>query len=412
MFNINNIDLIYITGHSHSGKRRLHDDTGDFTMPNEPAATPTGDPWLLTPGPLTTSPEVKRAMLHDYGSRDTHFIAVNRQVRERLVEIVNGGDSHVCVPLQGSGTFVVEAMMGNFVPPDGKVLVLINGAYGKRIARICEYYDRATAILETPEDTPVDHRALDAALAADRDIGHVAVVHCETTSGILNPLEAVAEITARHGRRLLIDAMSAFGAMPLDARAVPFDAVVASSNKCLEGVPGMGFCIARREALEAAKGNSPSLSLDLHDQWMSMESNGQWRFTPPTHCIVAFDRALQEFQEEGGVAGRGRRYRENCRILVEGMRALGFRTLLPDELQAPIIVTFHKPADPRFDFEAFYDRLRRRGYVIYPGKLTVADSFRIGCIGRMAAEQMQGALAAIRETLDEMGVTNCMPAAA
>jgi 2-aminoethylphosphonate-pyruvate transaminase len=381
-------------------------------MTTDPAASPTGDPWLLTPGPLTTSPGIKEAMLHDYGSRDTRFIAVNRRVRERLVEIVNGDDGHVCVPLQGSGTFVVEAMMGNFVPPDGKVLVLVNGAYGKRIARICEYYGRATVIQETPEDTPVDPEALDAALALDPGISHVAVVHCETTSGILNPLEAVAEVTARHGRGLLIDAMSAFGAVSLDGRAVPFDAVVASSNKCLEGVPGMGFCIARKEALEQAKGNSPSLCLDLYDQWVSMERNGQWRFTPPTHCILAFDRALEEFEAEGGVAGRGARYAGNCRILVEGMRALGFRTLLPDALQAPIIVTFHKPADPRFDFEAFYDRLRQSGYVIYPGKLTVADSFRIGCIGRLGPEQMEGALAAIRETLGEMGVANCMPAAA
>ncbi len=381
-------------------------------MTTAPSASPTGDPWLLTPGPLTTSPGIKEAMLHDYGSRDTRFIAVNRRVRERLVEIVNGDDGHVCVPLQGSGTFVVEAMMGNFVPPDGKVLVLVNGAYGKRIARICEYYDRATVIQETPEDTPVDPQALDAALAADREVSHVAVVHCETTSGILNPLQAVAEVTARHGRGLLIDAMSAFGAIPLDARAIPFDAVVASSNKCLEGVPGMGFCIARKEALERTKGNSPSLSLDLYDQWVSMEQNGQWRFTPPTHCILAFDRALEEFEAEGGVAGRGARYARNCRILIEGMRALGFRTLLPDALQAPVIVTFHKPVDPKFDFEAFYDRLRRSGYVIYPGKLTVADSFRIGCIGRLGPEQMEGALAAIRETLGEMGVANCMPAAA
>jgi 2-aminoethylphosphonate-pyruvate transaminase len=381
-------------------------------MTAPPSASPTGDPWLLTPGPLTTSPGVKEAMLHDYGSRDTHFIAVNRRIRERLVEIVNGGDGHVCVPLQGSGTFVGEAMMGNFVPADGKVLILINGAYGKRIARICDYYGRATVVQETPEDTPVDPAALDAALAADPGISHVAVVHCETTSGILNPLEAVAEVTARHGRSLLIDAMSAFGAIPLDAGTVPFDAVVASSNKCLEGAPGMGFCIARREALERTRNNSPSLSLDLHDQWVSMEKNGQWRFTPPTHCILALDRALEEFAAEGGAAGRGARYAGNCRILVEGMRALGFRTLLPDALQAPIIVTFHTPVDPKFDFEAFYDRLRRSGYVIYPGKLTVADSFRIGCIGRLGPEQMEGALAAIREALGEMGVTNCMPAAA
>jgi 2-aminoethylphosphonate-pyruvate transaminase len=314
------------------------------------AASPTGDPWLLTPGPLTTSPSVKQAMLHDYGSRDRHFIDINRRTRERLVAIAGGGEgSHVCVPLQGSGTFVVEAMLGNFVPRDGKLLILVNGAYGQRMARICAYYRRATVIQETPEDVPVDPEALDRALRADGDISHVAVVHCETTSGILNPVEAVAEVTARHGRGLLIDAMSAFGALPLDARALNADAVVASSNKCLEGSPGMGFCIARKDALQAAKGNSPSLSLDLHDQWLAMENNGQWRFTPPTHCILAFDRALAEFEAEGGVAGRGARYRDNCRILVEGMRALGFQTLLPDALQAPIIVTFHMPSDANFE---------------------------------------------------------------
>ena len=376
------------------------------------ASSPTGDPWLLTPGPLTTSPTVKQAMLHDYGSRDGQFIAVNRSVRDRLVDLVGGGDDYVCVPLQGSGTFVVEAMLGCFVPADGKLLLLVNGAYGERMDKICRYYGRAVVRRDWPENQPVDPAAVDAALAEDPAISHVAVVQCETTSGILNPVEEVARVVAGHGRRLLIDAMSAFGALPLDAREVPFDAVVASSNKCLEGVPGMGFCIARRDALQATEGNSPSLSLDLHDQWVAMEKNAQWRFTPPVQVIAAFNQALDEHAAEGGVAGRGGRYRENCRILVEGMRALGFRTLLPDQLQAPIIVTFHMPDDPGFDFEAFYDRLRRRGYVIYPGKLTVAPSFRIGCIGRLGAEQMRGALTVIGETLAEMGVTNCAPAAA
>jgi 2-aminoethylphosphonate-pyruvate transaminase len=259
---------------------------------------------------------------------------------------------------------------------------------------------------------PADPEALERALAADPAISHVAAVHCETTSGILNPIEAIAEVTARHGRGLLIDAMSAFGAIPLDAGQVPYDALVASSNKCLEGSPGMGFCIARQAALEATKGNSHSLCLDLHAQWTAMEANGQWRFTPPTHCILALDRALQEFEEEGGVAGRGGRYRENCRILVEGMRGLGFQTLLPDELQAPIIVTFHTPSDPNFVFETFYERLRARGFVIYPGKLTVAESFRIGCIGRLGAAEMRGALKAISEILAAMKVTSCLPAAA
>jgi 2-aminoethylphosphonate-pyruvate transaminase len=377
-----------------------------------PSLSPTGDPWLLTPGPLTTSPTVKQAMLHDYGSRDAHFIAVNRRIRERLIAVAGGEGSHVCVPLQGSGTFVVEAMLQSFVPADGKVLILCNGAYGKRMAKICDYGGTAHAVQETPEDVPVDPAALDRALADDPGITHVAVVHCETTSGILNPVEAVAETAARHGRGLLIDAMSAFGAIPLDARRVRFDALVASSNKCLEGSPGMGFCIARREALEATGGNAMSLSLDLHDQWTAMEGNGQWRFTPPTHCILALERALDEFDAEGAVAGRGARYAGNCRILVEGMRALGFQTLLPDDLQAPVIVTFHTPADPRFDFQVFYDKLRVRGYVIYPGKLTVADSFRIGCIGRLGAEQMRGALAAVGQALADMGVESCVPAAA
>ena len=367
------------------------------------------DPWLLTPGPLTTSLSVKQAMLHDWGSRDREFIAINRRVRDRLVALAGGEGSHVCVPLQGSGTFVVEAVVGTILPRDGKALILVNGAYGQRIARICDYYQRRYNILETPEDVPNDPTALDAALADDTDLSHVFVVHCETTSGILNPVAEVAEVTARHGRRLIIDAMSAFGAIPLDARRVPFDALVASSNKCFEGVPGVGFAILRESLLKDCKGNAPSLTLDLYDQWQTMEKNAQWRFTPPTHVIVAFDQALREHEEEGGVPGRGARYARNCKILVDGMRELGFETLLPDAIQAPIIVTFHMPVDPSFVFQTFYDCLGERGFVIYPGKLTVADSFRIGCIGRLGEEEMRGALDAVRETLALMGVTHCGP---
>jgi 2-aminoethylphosphonate-pyruvate transaminase len=362
------------------------------------------DPWLLTPGPLTTSLTVKQAMLHDWGSRDKKFIEINRRVREKLVGMAGGEGSHVCVPMQGSGTFAVEAMVGSFVPPRGKLLILVNGAYGKRIARICEYYKRDFAVLEWAEDRPVDPAAVEKALAADVAISHVAVIHCETTSGVLNPVAEVAAVVAKAGRRLLIDAMSAFGAIAVDAREVRFDALAASSNKCIEGVPGVGFVICRKEALDACKGNSPSLALDLFDQFQVLEKTGQWRFTPPIHCIVAFDQAIKEHEAEGGVAGRGGRYRNNCRILVEGMRKLGFETLLPDRLQAPIIVTFHMPADPKFVFQTFYDKLSERGFVIYPGKLTVADSFRVGCIGRLGEKEMKGALSAIREVMSEMGV--------
>jgi 2-aminoethylphosphonate-pyruvate transaminase len=235
-------------------------------------------------------------------------------------------------------------------------------------------------------------------------------VHCETTSGVLNPVGELAAVIARRGRRLLLDSMSAFGALPLDARRVPFDAVVASANKCLEGVPGMGFAILRQTALEAAKGQCGSLSLDLHDQWVAMEKTGQWRFTPPTHVIAALDQALAEHAAEGGVEGRGARYARNCGILVGGLRAMGFETLLSDAIQAPIIVTVRMPVDPRFHFQTLYDRLAERGYVIYPGKLTVADSFRIGCIGRLGEEEMRGVLAAIGDIVQAMGVSSCRPA--
>lgn len=369
-----------------------------------PASSPSGDPYLLTPGPLTTSLSVKQAMLHDYGSRDATFIDLNARILERLVGIVNGEGGYVAVPLQGSGTFVVEAMIGNFVPADGKLLILINGAYGQRIKKICDYYGRNYIVQETPEDVPVNGVQLDAALDNDTSITHVVVVHCETTSGILNPLREISEVVARHRRSLLIDSMSAFGALPLDAGEIEFDAVVASSNKCLEGAPGMGFCVARESALEKAEGNSPSLVLDLYDQWRAMQKNRQWRFTPPTHVLLAFDQALTEYLEEGGVAGRGGRYRQNCELLVAGMRAMGFRTLLADELQAPIIVTFHMPTNPGFDFARFYDGLKDQGYVIYPGKLTVADSFRMGCIGRLGAEQIEGALEAVAGLLNDFAI--------
>ena len=368
------------------------------------------DPWLLTPGPLTTSRTVKEAMLRDWGSRDAEFIKLNARVRERLVELAGGLGTHVCVPLQGSGTFIVEAMLGTLVPPSGRLAILVNGAYGKRMVRICEYLRRACVILETAEDTPVSAATLDASLEADPAITHVVVVQCETTSGVLNPVEEIAAVTARHHRRLLVDAMSAFGALPLDAARVPYDALVASSNKCLEGVPGLGFAIIRQSALEEARGNAHALSFDLHDQWVAMEKTGQWRFTPPTHVLAALDQALVEHAAEGGTTGRGARYAKNCRVLVEGLRALGFETLLPDALQAPIIVTVRMPADPKFNFETFYDRLSRRGYVIYPGKLTVADSFRIGCIGRLGEAEMRGALENIKQILGEMGVTRCAPA--
>ena len=381
-------------------------------MTTPKASSETGDPLLLTPGPLTTSASVKRAMVHDWGSRDQGFIAINKMVLEKIAELAGAQDTHVTVPVQGSGTFAVEAMITSFVPKTGKLLVVINGAYGQRARKIAEIAGRGVATYETPEDTPPDLAKLEAMLVADKAITHVFAVHCETTSGILNPIVEIAALVARQGRRLLVDSMSAFGALEIDARQVPYDALAASSNKCLEGVPGLGFVVCRKEALAECKGNATTLVLDLFDQAEGFAKTGQYRFTPPIHVIVALGKAIEEHAAEGGVAGRGKRYRDNAKVLIDGMRAMGFRTLLSDRLQAPIIITFHMPTDPRFVFQQFYDGLKDRGYVIYPGKLTVADSFRMGCIGRLYPEHMKGALAAVREVLDEMRVSNGGPALA
>jgi 2-aminoethylphosphonate-pyruvate transaminase len=377
-----------------------------------PAVSDTGDPLLLTPGPLTTGKRVKEVMVHDWGSRDATFLKINSEVLTRLPEVVNGVGDYVTVPMQGSGTFAVEAMLTTFVPPTAKVLMLINGAYGHRAKKILDIARRASIVHETPEDTPPDLAVVERLLKEDAAITHIFTIHCETTSGVLNPIAALGALAQKYRKSYLIDSMSAFGALPLDAQAIRPDAIAASSNKCIEGVPGLGFVICRRAALEATAGNATTLVLDLHDQWRNFEKTGQYRFTPPIHVIVSFHQALMEFFEEGGQPGRLKRYVENCRVLIEGMRALGFVPLLGDNLQAPIIVTFRMPADPRFVFQTFYDRLKERGYVIYPGKLTVADSFRIGCIGRLYPEHMRGALAAIRDILDEMGVTSLQPAKA
>ncbi len=367
-------------------------------------------PYLLTPGPLTTSDTVKAKMLRDWGSRDKAFISMNTELRARLEALAGAEGSHVCVPLQGSGTFVVEATLGTLVPRNGKLLVLVNGAYGQRMVDMARVMGRSVDVLEWSEDQTVSAQATAQRLADDPSITHVAVVHCETTSGILNPIEAVAEAVASRGLPLIIDAMSAFGALPLDARQVPFGAVAASANKCLEGVPGMGFALIRRDLLSQCRGNAHSLSLDLYAQWQGFEKNGQWRFTPPTQVVAAFLQALDEHTAEGGVAGRGARYHRNHEVLVDGMEALGFRCLLPREVQAPIIVTFHMPADPRFSFPDFYERLSAKGFLIYPGKLTVADSFRVGCIGHIGEVEVRAALAAISSVLEDMGVSDRAPA--
>jgi 2-aminoethylphosphonate-pyruvate transaminase len=368
------------------------------------------DPILLTPGPLTTSLRTKQAMLNDWGSWDAAFNAVTASLRKDLVDIVGGGSEYTCVPLQGSGTFSVEAAIGTVVPRPGKVLVPNNGAYCARIVKICKYLGRAVVDLPVAEDQPVTGAIVEAALAADPAITHVAQVHCETGAGVLNDLPSIAQVCARRGKGLIVDAMSSFAAIPIDVATIPFDALIAASGKCLEGVPGMGFVIVRKAVLEARAGNAHSLAMDLHDQYVYMEKTTQWRYTPPTHVVAALRVAVDQFKEEGGQPARLARYTRNCETLVNGMAELGFRTFLSPAVQAPIIVTFHAPADEAYDFKTFYARTRDRGYILYPGKLTQVETFRVGCIGAIDANEMRNVVSAVGQTLRDMGIRQVAPA--
>jgi 2-aminoethylphosphonate-pyruvate transaminase len=368
------------------------------------------DRILLTPGPLTTTLRTKLAMLRDWGSWDADFNAVTASVRARLLDVVHGHGTHVVVPLKGSGTFSVEAAVASVVPRTGHVLVPDNGAYCKRAAKLTRMMGRRTSVIALPEDRPVPPAEVDARLAADPSITHVVLVHCETGTGVENPLDAIAAICERRGVGLIVDAMSSFAALPIDARTLRFDALVAASGKCLEGVPGMGFVFLRQAILESLEGNSHSLAMDLHDQHAYMGKTGQWRFTPPTHVVAALAEAITQFVEEGGQGARLARYTDNCRTLVDGMAALGFRPFLAPEVQAPIIVTFHAPADPAYEFRRFYDGAKARGFVLYPGKLTQVETFRVGCIGAIGRNEMTQAVAAVAATLREMGIASGAPA--
>ncbi len=366
-------------------------------------------PWLLTPGPINTSLSVKQAMLHDWGSWDSDFRALTQSVCEQLVSFIDDQNAFVCVPVQGSGTFAVEATLGTLIPKQGKALVLINGAYGQRMTKILDYMGRDYVVLDKGDYEPPRGAEVDAILEQDKGITHVLLVHCETSSGILNPVAEIAEVVAQRGRGLIIDSMSAFGAVEIHSREVRFDALISSANKCFEGVPGFGFALIRKTVLQHCATHAHSLSMDLYDQWQYLEKTGQWRFTPPTHVVAAFIQALKEHHQEGGIAGRFARYSRNQQRLVAGMRKLGFETLLADEWLSPIIVTFFAPGHENFSFQRFYDLLKARHYIIYPGKLTMAESFRLGCIGQLHDTEIDGLLVAVSEVLDEMQIANGNP---
>jgi 2-aminoethylphosphonate-pyruvate transaminase len=363
------------------------------------------DKLLFTPGPLTTSATVKQAMVRDLGSRDAEFLALVKRIRRRLLELGHVADcSYEAVLMQGSGTFAVEAVLSSVIPGRGKLLVAINGAYGHRMAKIANVQGISCETVVFDEAAPVDTERVRAALGADPTITHVGVVHCETSTGILNPVGELGRTVSELGRIFIVDAMSSFGGIPMDLASDKIDFLVSSANKCIQGVPGFAFVLARRDLLQAAEGCARSVSLDLWAQWKGFKSDGQFRFTPPTHALLAFAQALDELDEEGGVQGRAARYSANHRALMDCMAVLGFDAYLAPEHQSHIITSFRFPSHPRFDFSTFYSRLSELGFIIYPGKVSNAECFRIGTIGHIFPRDIEALVTVVRQVLIEMQV--------
>ncbi|HVR74794.1 MAG TPA: 2-aminoethylphosphonate--pyruvate transaminase [Planctomycetota bacterium] len=372
-------------------------------IPFRPENRP-GSRILFTPGPLTTTPSVRGAMDQDIGSWDRDAIELVAEVRAGILALAGGRADYTTTLIQGSGSYAIESILGSALPRDGKLLILSNGAYGRRMRLTADALRIPYCLHEDPEDRPHDPAVVDQLLRADPSITHVGCVHCETTAGLLNPLREVGLVVKQHGRRFIADVISSFGAYevgpgrPIDLDAGPIDHLAGSANKCIEGVPGFAFVISRRDAMERATGTARSLCLDLHAQWSHFEKTGQFRFTPPTHVLLAFRQALRELEAEGGPPARAIRYRESQETLAAGMRKLGFRPYVSPEHQSHIITTFHYP-EADFDFRSFYDRLHKRGYILYPGKLTAVNTFRIaniGSIGRREIESLLGAIAEVR----------------
>jgi len=356
---------------------------------------------LLTPGPISTTKSVKAVMLRDWCTWDNDYKDLVQNLRSRLLKLsTKNTDKYTTVLMQGSGTFSVESIIGSIVPEKGKLLVLANGAYGDRIALIAKTLKINTIVHDSGEITPPDLGKLEKTLEQDKEITHVALVHCETTTGMLNPIEKTGKIVKKYGKIYFVDTISSFGGVPMDIDELDIDFCVGSANKCIQGVPGFGFIFAKREELVKCKGQARSLSLDLYDQWQMMETDkGKWRYTSPTHIVRAFYQAMEELDEEGGIPKRHERYSENHRVLVDGMRKLGFKTLLPDEYQSPIITAFYSPESEKYNFTTFYNKMKESGFVIYPGKVTKIDTFRIGNIGDVFPEDMKRLLRAIKESM-------------
>jgi 2-aminoethylphosphonate-pyruvate transaminase len=357
---------------------------------------------LLTPGPLTTTDTVKKEMMFDHCTWDDDYKKITLKIRSGLLELAHAKEEdYTVILMQGSGTFGVESVLTSAVGKDDKLLIAANGAYGERMEDIAKHAGLSYAIYHQDYDKVPDAEKIGRILEEDPSITHVSMVHSETTSGILNDIEEVTKVVKSKKRTMIVDAMSSFAGVDIPVQQLGIDFLISSANKCIQGVPGFSFIIAKRDALEKTKGQARSLSLDLYDQWETMDKDGKWRFTSPTHTVLAFAKAMEELKEEGGIVARAKRYYDNNREIIRRFREMGLETYIDEQHQGPIITTFFFPENANFTFEEMYEYIKERGYAIYPGKVTEAATFRIGNIGEIYKEDVETLCNIMKEFLEE-----------
>ena len=361
---------------------------------------------LFTPGPLTTSDEVKRSMLCDYGSRDDDFLRIVKTVREKLTGLAciksNMNSEFTTVLMQGSGTFSVEATLNSCIPKrdmTNKLLVIVNGSYGKRMLIIAKKMEICVEMLEFDERSSIDISLVEEILNADKDIKYVGMIHHETSTGNMNEVASIGKILKDRNITFIVDSMSAFGAVDIDVYEDGIDFLVSSANKCIEGVPGFAYAICNKSKLIQST-HSTSVSLDLLEQWNNFEKTGQFRFTPPTHTIVAFNKAIADYEKEGGLNARVEKYKKRYSLLYNGMTKMGFLPFLPVDMQGYFITSFLYPSED-FDFKSFYNHLKDNDLIIYPGKTTNIPSFRIGNIGNLQISDIEKLLTTIEKYMEK-----------
>ena len=356
---------------------------------------------LLTPGPLTTTETVKKEMMFDHCTWDNDYKEITQEIRAGLLKLAHvDEDTYTAILMQGSGTFGVESVLTSSVGTKDKLLIAANGAYGERMEDIAKHAGIVYEIYHQDYDKVPDAKVIEKILNEDPTITHVSMVHSETTSGILNDITSVAKVVKAKGRMMIVDAMSSFAGVDIPVGELGIDFLISSANKCIQGVPGFSFIIAKKEALRKTKGQARSLSLDLYDQWETMNKDGKWRFTSPTQVVLAFAQAMKELKEEGGILARSKRYRDNNREIIKRFKKMGFKTYIDEVHQGPIITTFLFPEDCNFTFEEMYDYIKERGYAIYPGKVTEAATFRIGNIGEIYKEDVEKLCGIMSEFLE------------